>query len=85
MSKLYMHDYPRQPKDIVVKILFDGRGKAKRVKLFVGSGYQNRDQLCIKYCMSLTHPPSKINHKSMGDSWRKLIIKKNMIFTNPSK
>ena len=80
-SEQSMVVYPKPLKDVVVKILFDARGKSQRVVLFASSGYKSRDDMCIEYCMGLTHPPSKIGHKLAGDSWRKLIIHKDAVFT----
>jgi len=80
MNKPLIYDHPKQPKDAILKILFDAHGKAQKVKLFVSTGYKSRDDLCIEYCSSLTHPPSQIGHKLAGDSWRKLTIHKDAVF-----
>ena len=77
---MLIYDHPKAPRDAILKILFDAKGKAQRVKLFASSGYQSRDDLCIEYCMNLTHPPAKIGHKLAGDSWRRLIIHKDAVF-----
>jgi len=75
-----IHEYPKPPKDAILQVLFDSRGVAQKVRLFVSSGYKSRDDLCIEYCLGLVHPPARIGHKLAGDSWRKLTVHKYAVF-----
>ena len=68
-------------KDAVLKIFFNPLGKAERVVLLVSSGDKDRDALCLEFANNASIPVPRIGTKVAGALWRRIVIKKDAVFT----
>jgi len=72
---------PKPPKDAVLKVFFNRQGKAERTVLLISSGNKERDALCLKFAGNSSIPIPRLGTKLMGELWRRIIIKSDVIFT----